>query len=232
MVATITLAIHGRLQADERQVHAGEKSGVVTGFKISVPTDWIQVNKSSEFVEDDGYVSPRFFDLYGKHMPIVASARRFKLEKGQTTEDVERLTRKLVSESVEQAKKDIAADGYAGPNVSLLELQGCVVEIRKYEGTSMIISTMVETNGGDDKSLVTKYTAVSYISGDSRYVFLIGGLIQIYRDYEKEILSIVKSLKPKKDNKTSLLTPDPPSVPAILTATTSTRSRSLAPGQA
>jgi hypothetical protein len=33
-------------------------------------------------------------------------------------------------------------------------------------------------------------------------------------------------------NKTSLLTPDPPPIPAFMTTTTSSRSRSLAPGQA
>jgi hypothetical protein len=36
----------------------------------------------------------------------------------------------------------------------------------------------------------------------------------------------------QKPNKTSLLTPDPPPVPAAMTATSSTRSRSLAHGQA
>ncbi len=38
--------------------------------------------------------------------------------------------------------------------------------------------------------------------------------------------------QPKMQNKTSLLTPDPPPVPAVMTATTSTPSRSLAPGKA
>ena len=37
---------------------------------------------------------------------------------------------------------------------------------------------------------------------------------------------------PLKPNKTSLLTPDPPPVPAVMTATTSTPCSTLAPGQA
>ena len=36
----------------------------------------------------------------------------------------------------------------------------------------------------------------------------------------------------KTANKTSLLTPDPPPIPVVMTATTSIHSRSLAPGQA
>ena len=45
-------------------------------------------------------------------------------------------------------------------------------------------------------------------------------------------LACISSQKMKMQNKVSLLTPDPPPVPAVMTITTSTRSPNFAPGQA
>jgi hypothetical protein len=87
----------------------------------------------------------------------------------------------------------------------------------------------------DDKDLNPIITAITVQTKRELITYHLGenGYFEKFRsERQRPTPAKPPTEKTNKPNKTSLLTPDPPPVPAVMTATTSTPCSTLAPGQA
>lgn len=176
---------------------ANEMGADLEGFRFSIPADWKKVGKESEFVDQDGFISPKAFDLNGKKMPVTVTARRMERDAGLTEKNIEERSREFVKEAMRTARVHLAAPGCAGPKVLGADLAACGFTTRKVGKQSIYTSTfIVAGKGSSDESLVTKCTAVSYIDGDHLCVLMLVGVLQHYREHEQQIRKIAASAKP------------------------------------
>jgi len=180
-------------------VKAIEETVGLEGFNFSVPSDWKRVGEQSKFVEKDGYISPKIFNLDGKEMPITMTARRMERDPDMTEKSFEERLGEYVKKALEKAKADLGSPDYLGPKVLKSDLDGCVFSSRRVGGKRIFTSTFIAVDKEfTGRHLVTKSTTVAYVDGDHMYVLAIIGVVQHYRDYEEEISKIVESAKPTR----------------------------------
>ena len=177
-----------------QSISAIELNANLTGFNLHIPAGWKKVGKESEFVGSDGFISPTFFDLYGKKIPITITS--FRVKSGSITQkNIEENLKENLKNSMDEAKVNLDAPDYIGPKVLKADFKDCVISSKKVGGKTIYTTTVIQSiKGSHDESLVTKQTDITYLDGDHIFVLTVIGVLQHYRDYEKEIHKIVESL--------------------------------------